>query len=853
VLARGGDPQPGATPRGTPTGGPGEAGGEAGVSDDEHATVRDDPETKPWPRFTGARTAAERRLAVYAWAAARRGRLAARGRRIARWSPGWTFAAVTLAPALLAVAWLVPGTGMLLAGRLMPLPMVIIFVPLTVALCYFVMRRLPAQWPRFGASAERRGVPAAALLVMVAIAAGFGVWQAFFRSEQVFVAGDPGVYLQYGYWIAGHATARIPESAAAFGGATGLDFATTGFSVSGNMITPAFQPGLPLVLAGGTWLGGVGGALLMPAVIGGCAVLSFAGLAGRLCGAWWAVAGELVLAVSLPEVYASRTPLSEPLVQVLLFGGLCLFIDAFALRRRDVGGSAGAGGTADASGAGEVLAGLGGLALGLTVLASVSSLAVLLPVFPVLAVLFVVRRPQAGPFGLGFFVGLGIGLAAALALERSYLSTVSAQLHLIGLCAAGFGLLTALMAPLAFPGARSRVRRACAFQVRFKWLKGETVVLPSLGLLLAGLAVALPVAVLAGLAARPYLQVVRGQADPAMVRQLAALQRLERLPVDGQRQYYESSLYWVFWYLGLPAVLLACAGAAVLGRRSVRAVLSERAVPSGTALRLWGLPFLIIGWSVVTVLWDPAVVPWQPLASHRLVPVVLPGLLLLALWMSSRLTSRASVVGASRAAIGLVGTCCLLALAIPPLVTTLNPGLAAKPSVGQYSSGVSKLVSRVRLRGVGASAAYGGSAAAASALCASIGPSASVLFVDFSTATTFAPVVRDLCGQPAALLVLGASASSASSASSALPASSAADVEQAARAIEQIGRRPVLLGPSGSSVSLPGVVAPRQVLSLATSGDAEVLTGPPAGTWPVTYSLWLAAPSGAVGASGAGA
>ena len=72
----------------------------------------------------------------------------------------------------------------------------------------------------------------------------------------------------------------------------------------------------------------------------------------------------------------------------------------------------------------------------------------------------------------------------------------------------------------------------------------------------------------------------------------------------------------------------------------------------------------------------------------------------------------------------------MLALAIPPLVTTLNPGLAGKPSVGRYSSGVAKLLSRVRLRGVGASATYGGSVAAASSLCAAIGPSASVLFVD---------------------------------------------------------------------------------------------------------------------------
>ena len=762
------------------------------------------------------------------------------------WLPGWVFAAVTVAPALLAVAWLVPGIGMLLAGRLLPVPMVIIFVPLAVALCYFAMRRMPARWPRFGAAepdapapapaaapaaagGRKAGMPGLAVLAMVAIAAGFGVWQAWFRSEQVLVAGDPGVYLQYGWWIAGHGAVRVPESAAGFGGAAGLDFATTGFSVSGGFITPSFVPGLPLVLAGGAWLGGLGGALLMPAVLGGCAVLSFGGLAGRLVGAWQAVAGELVLAVCLPEIYTARTPMAEPLVQVLLFGGLCLFTDSFVVRRADAGGRGGPGG-------GLALAGLGGLALGLTVLASVGSLATLLPVFPVLAVLFVARRPQAGPFCLGLLAGLGAGLAAVLVLARPYLASLSAQLHLIELCAAGFGAATILAALLASPGARARVRRACAFNVRFKWFKGERLVLPSLGGVAQWLALVLPVVVLIGLAERPYLQTVRGQTDPAMIRQVAALQRLERLPVDGLRQYSESSLYWVFWYLGVPAVLLACAGAAALGRRLVQAVLEGRAFVSSpaavSATRLWGLPFLITAWSVVTVLWDPAVVPWQPMASHRLVPVVLPGLVLFAVWMASRLTARAAALGASRAVVALTAACCVLALAIPALVTTLNPGLTAQPSVGRYSSSLSKLVSRVQLRGVGATATYGGSLSAASALCAAIGPSASVLFTDPSTAATFAPAVRGLCGQPATLVAHGTSS-----------ASSAADLAQAVYSIERAGRRPVLLGPTRSSVSLSGAV-PRQVISFRTSGDAEDLTGAPAGTWPVTYSLWLAVPSG---------
>src|SRR5487761_1763638 len=57
---------------------------------------------------------------------------------------GRVFAAVTLLPALLAVAWLVPEAGLLLAGRLLAVPMVIVSGTLAVAVCYFAMRRLPA-------------------------------------------------------------------------------------------------------------------------------------------------------------------------------------------------------------------------------------------------------------------------------------------------------------------------------------------------------------------------------------------------------------------------------------------------------------------------------------------------------------------------------------------------------------------------------------------------------------------------------------------------------------------------------------------------------------------------------------
>ena len=84
-------------------------------------------------------------------------------------------------------------------------------------------------------------------------------------------------------------------------------------------------------------------------------------------------------------------------------------------------------------------AGRGGVALGLTVLVSIGSLSILLPAFPALALMFVLRRPQSGPFGIGLFAGVACSLYAGLVLARPYLSSISADLHLFGLCAGTIG------------------------------------------------------------------------------------------------------------------------------------------------------------------------------------------------------------------------------------------------------------------------------------------------------------------------------------------------------------------------------------------------------------------------------
>ena len=65
------------------------------------------------------------------------------GRRVP-WA-GWCFTYFTVLPVLLALAWLIPGTALLMAGRLRPAPALLISAPLAVILIAAALRRVPGQ------------------------------------------------------------------------------------------------------------------------------------------------------------------------------------------------------------------------------------------------------------------------------------------------------------------------------------------------------------------------------------------------------------------------------------------------------------------------------------------------------------------------------------------------------------------------------------------------------------------------------------------------------------------------------------------------------------------------------------
>lgn len=720
---------------------------------------------------------------------------------------GWCFTHFTLLPALLALAWLIPGAALLMAGRLRPAPALLISAPLAVILIAAALRRVPGQRlvPAPGAGQPGRAAPAWTgwwgLAGTIAVAAGFGAWQIRLNSPQIIVLRQPGAVFQLGYWIAGHGSLPIPGSLRDFGGAhPGLTFASTGLAATHGGLGPQFPPGLAIVTAGGWWIHGMTTAELVSPVLGALAVLTFGGLAGRLTGPQWAPPAALVLAVTLPEQYVSRSAFTQLLVQLLLLGGLCLVADSLTVRP-------GMGWLSSYPGRlrwpgwlspSTAAAALGGLALGLATLASLSVLPDLIPVIPFTGLLVAARRPQALPFGLGVLAGAGYGVAVSAAVSPAALSAPGFAVRQASLIALVVAVATvAGVAVTAWPPARARVRRAA--QGALRWRVPEVA---------AGLVAAVLIAFLV----RPSVQTAHWNPGAATAGYVGALQKLLGLPVQPTRSYAEDSLYWVIWYIGIPALLLGGFGMALLTRRCVRALL-RWADADGTAWA-WGLPLAIFAWATVIVLWAPRTVPDQPWASQTLVPVTLPGFILCGIWVAAWLDRRARERGAGRVAVALAAACFVLAMAVPTAVTTLGI------SLGRSGTGHSGPAAS----GLGVKRTGAGQAAAVQGLCGAMSARMSVVILDRVAASEFAQAIRGMCGVPAAVMA----------------GAPVAQVQSVMRGIADAAREPVLMATRPAELT-PYGATPRRVVGLLTTQDAHDLTQPPSTTWQISYQLWMSA------------
>jgi hypothetical protein len=275
-------------------------------------------------------------------------------------------------------------------------------------------------------------------------------------------------------------------------------------------------------------------------------------------------------------------------------------------------------------------------------------------------------------------------------------------------------------------------------------------------------------------------------------------------------------------------VLLGAAGLAALARRSVSALLTW--TDPGAEVRSWALALLIALWVLVSVLWRPAISPEQPWAARRLVPFVLPGLILAAIWASAWLRNLAAQGGGDnlaaqggggqtrlgRATSSVVASCCVASLFIPATLTNLDLSYTTGPGRHLSAQGMA-------FRRIGT-----GEPAAVDQLCAAIGPDASAVILDSLTADRFGQVVRGLCDTPTAIVDHPARAT----------------VDQVLGGIVRAGRRPVLLA-RDQALLAPYGGGPRPAVDLLTTQEARDLTAPPTRTLPIRYTVWLSDPVGA--------
>jgi hypothetical protein len=690
-------------------------------------------------------------------------------------SAGLLLGRLTALPALLLLPFLLTSFPLLLAGYFKPVPVIVLWLALTALVVPYVWRRIPsvtgaAIWGT-AAHGGAKPTPRWALWSLVAVSVAFGVFNAAFHSQFVIVEYDAASYVQFASWISQHGTTVIAENSQFFGGhPASITYAGAAFFQVDGHVVPQFMAGLPMVLSLGFWAGGMRLAVFAAPVLGALAVFTFGGLAARLVGPRWAPFAALAIAVTVPMQYVSRDTWSEPLALLLLAAGLSLWIDS---QRTDRGEEdAGRWRTSwrqHSRSASHVLAAVAGLLLGLILLVRIDGPADILFVIPYCGLLVLRRQRQVVPFIAGLLAGTLYGAVDGVFLSLPYLRLNKQSV--VGEWAVIFLVLIATVAGVWWLRRRGSELRTPPK----RWLTLVVAVLPF--------------AVLALSVIRPYAE--RGWVT------------------DYAQDYAPLSLHWIYWYTGVATIALAVTAYGILGRRCVK----------GDA-PVWVLPLLVFACATLIFLLRPAITPHQPMASRRLVPAVLPGLILLAVWLAAWLARRSRALSlvdvpaylrqAPRVAVIAV---CVAVIALPPLIGNVT-GLAFKRT-------------------------FVGEVAAVSKLCEGIPKGRSVLIIDAQLMLKFGQAIRGTCNVPVA------------AAHTTDPGGYQADVGNviepatiiaAVRAIQASGHQPLVLA------ATPAEFAPltqhfgdgtvKLLMDQSVNDDEHILLGEPKNTVAETFAAY---------------
>ncbi len=422
------------------------------------------------------------------------------------------------------------------------------------------------------------------ILILISVLLWIGV-NIFFTSEHLFVNRDPAAYNTAAIWLTSHENLNIDKPASEkLLNVPGLTTESLGYTTNPDHTDQLNAHGahlLPALQALASKAFGIEGILRINIIFGATALLAFYGFSRLMTKPRWAYLATATMALSLPMIFMARDSYTEPLTMTFLFGGLSLLFYAQNTRNYWQWW-------------------LAGMVIGVGALTRIDAYLAFIGIeLAVIALLIIAKKKDRRPLlassawlAVGMSIGGYLGWLDTVLLSKPYYlahqSLVVQELKLMAILAV-IGLV------------------AVTINWRYNilsWLNDTTTKWRDKTIwAITGIFFIV-------LASRPLWFI--GLSD--------------RSNPLSPRTFSEQTINWIIWYVGPIIMIAGVVGLAVILTRILRGK-NQLMMPFIAILAVSSLLYLL----------NPNITGDQVWATRRLLPIVIPGFVLLGMWVFSEL------------------------------------------------------------------------------------------------------------------------------------------------------------------------------------------------------------------------
>ena len=447
------------------------------------------------------------------------------------------------------------------------------------------------------------------------VVGGVLVWvlmNAVFSFQHLQMNRDPATYANAGLWLINSESIEIPRDKVfkvsySDDRSPGMHFVPGEKAELGNWTNMHTQGAhlLPAYLGLSGRAGGPSFMLHVAPIFGGTAILALYTLIRSFMKPKWALIGAMVFACSLPLVYFSRDTYTEPIAATFVMGGLAVLTMALRQKTKNLG-----------------LWFVAGLLVSAGSMARIDIYMVIAPVLlSLFALLYIINReerkslyPKLGVFLAGLITSGLVGYFDYQQLSSDYFRDVSDELYFI--IAAVLGVIV-----IGLIGLVVEQRTSVLNNTVNNHTKKVAIVASGLVLLLS-LTIALQ-------------PIWRTAYSNKVAKTITLIEARGITPsthiVDGKevtRTFDELTPMWLVWYIGPVISVLAIGGLTIATYRIIY------------RKEYYLLPVTVVVLAVSTIyLYEARIFPDQIWASRRLLPVIMPGIIVFGVYVLSLLWS----------------------------------------------------------------------------------------------------------------------------------------------------------------------------------------------------------------------